>query len=237
MRASLGRACLLSVVNTNAFGFRSVGTPPVKRGRPLPFHCQPNKDAAGNPAPRFGDRDPEDLFGRKGWCNAEEPEGKQSCPCILVRFSSDLCFLNFGGTTRVTCKRPRISPLLLLLLCRMGTAAHIVTFHARRTAPTNAVVRASGQVVLESCLSPVSCSMNGISAAACRAWGVQHGILQVPRGMVGPGLRQPHPRHTMDARWLLPAAAAAAAAASSISVCFTILLLSLLQAWRRRGPG
>ena len=110
---------------------------------------------------------------------------------------------------------------------------------ASRTAPTNAVVRASDYFD-ECCLSTASqrdIDIVNTNAAACRSRGVQHGLLQVSRRLVGPGLRQPHPRHTMDARWLLPAAAAAAAAASSISVCFTILLLSLLQAWRRRGPG
>ena len=59
----------------------TAGTPPVKRGRPLSEHCQPNKDEAGKSI-NFGDQEPENLFGPKGWCNAEQPS--THCPCIMV---------------------------------------------------------------------------------------------------------------------------------------------------------
>lgn len=65
---------------------------------PAPFHpvlacglcpsisspgVQPNKGPQGQGLPfGWGDKDPQDLWGPEGWCNADNPALK--CPCILV---------------------------------------------------------------------------------------------------------------------------------------------------------
>ncbi|EFN55367.1 hypothetical protein CHLNCDRAFT_52572 [Chlorella variabilis] len=66
------------------------GTPPTRRGRPLGFHCQPNKGPQGQGLPfGWGDKDPQDLWGPEGWCNADNPALK--CPCILDGYAGENC--------------------------------------------------------------------------------------------------------------------------------------------------
>ncbi|KAL4428361.1 hypothetical protein ABPG75_002450 [Micractinium tetrahymenae] len=65
------------------------GMPPVRRGRPLGFHCQPNKDDAGNSYPGFGPNDPAELWGPEGWCTADRP--KYQCPCLLDGYGGPTC--------------------------------------------------------------------------------------------------------------------------------------------------
>ncbi|PSC69932.1 exostosin-like glycosyltransferase [Micractinium conductrix] len=71
------------------------GSPPVKRGRPQGFHCQPSVEEHGNPS--FGDNPPEELWGAEGWCQADEPS--HLCPCILDGRGGPFCM----GYTEMMC--------------------------------------------------------------------------------------------------------------------------------------
>ena len=64
------------------------GTPPRRFGRPLPDHCQPNKDPEGNPS-QFGQMDPRHIFGQDGWCKAAAPAA--TCTCLLDGVGGPTC--------------------------------------------------------------------------------------------------------------------------------------------------
>lgn len=65
------------------------GTPPLQIGRPLGDHCQPNKTPGTGTPTKFGDIDPEKLFGPRGWCEADNPEF--TCPCYLEGMMGMYC--------------------------------------------------------------------------------------------------------------------------------------------------
>ncbi|KAL4426069.1 hypothetical protein ABPG77_007865 [Micractinium sp. CCAP 211/92] len=66
----------------------AAGTPPTRRGRPLPQYCQPNTTADGTQT-GWGFVPYQDVFGPKGWCMAEWPRIK--CDCFRDGLGGERC--------------------------------------------------------------------------------------------------------------------------------------------------
>jgi hypothetical protein len=64
-------------------------TPPRQVGRPLGENCQPNLHPLGLDS-AFGNRDPEDIYGVDGWCQADTTP-RILCKCFLDGLLGDVC--------------------------------------------------------------------------------------------------------------------------------------------------
>ncbi|KAG7674943.1 hypothetical protein Ndes2526A_g07692 [Nannochloris sp. 'desiccata'] len=64
-------------------------TPPRQVGRPLGESCQLNFHPSGLSS-AFGDKDPEDIYGVDGWCQADS-KPRILCDCFLDGLLGDLC--------------------------------------------------------------------------------------------------------------------------------------------------
>eukprot|EP00798_Chlamydomonas_sp_ICE-L_P023547 gene23547-9071_t len=74
----------------NAPAGSPLGTPPLKLGRPMATpHCQPRWSQDGRETNFGGERKYDDLFGPKGWCEAEAPTFL--CPCVIDGLAGRMC--------------------------------------------------------------------------------------------------------------------------------------------------
>lgn len=115
------------------------GSPPVRRGRPMGFWCQPNKTEDGR-ATAWGTVDPELLWGPHGWCTAAEPAIQ--CPCPYDGWGGKNCEEPFEQV-----RAGWVATCVAVLRChssqRLQAALPLPPRTARSSASTSATAAAS----------------------------------------------------------------------------------------------